>query len=117
MLRYIKAGLVVAVVRSGNFCFDLFFVEQAEGDRIQGRLPPCAVLDSDLARGRGGVFQIVAVLAVAERADCLFKIARLAVVFAAVVRADVITLGAYAVHEAVLMRLDDRFSAVVEAVN
>ena len=65
--------------------------------------PPCAIFYLDFARGCRGVGRKVAVLAVADRADRLFKVARLTVVYAAVVGANIVALGALAVRICVLV--------------
>ena len=103
MLCLIKAGPAVAVVGGGDDHAGIFLKEQAEGNFVQHRLPPAALLNLDFARGRSGILGIIAVLSVADRADRLFKVARLTVVYAAVVGANIVALGALAVRICVLV--------------
>ena len=75
--------------------------------------PPCAIFYLDFARGCRGVGRKVAVLAVADRADRLFKVARLTVVYAAVMRAGIAALGALAVNIGIMsVGLDNAFFTV-----
>ena len=103
MLCLVKAGLAVAVVGGGDDHACVFIIKEAERDCIKHRLPPVALFDLYFARGCRGVGRKIAVFAVADRAYCLFKIARLAVVFAAVVWAGIAALGAFAVYKCVLV--------------
>ena len=59
--------------------------------------PPCALFNFNSTCRLISVLCIIAVLSVADRADRLFEIACLAVVFAAVMGAGIIALGADAV--------------------
>ena len=75
--------------------------------------PPCAIFYLDFARGCRGVGRKVAVLAVADRADRLFEIACLAVVYAAVMRAGIAALGALTVNIGIMsVGLDNAFFTV-----
>ena len=75
--------------------------------------PPCAIFYLDFARGCRGVGRKIAVFAMTDRADRLFEIACLAVVYAAVMRAGVATLGAFAVNIGIMsVGLDNAFFTV-----
>ena len=113
MLCLIIARLRVGVVVCGDCHRDFFLIEYAERNGVQERLPPAALFDLDLARRCCGVGRKIAVLAVADRADRLFKVARLAVVYAAVMRAGVIALGALSVNIGIMgVGLDNAFFTV-----
>ena len=100
---FVIARLGVAVVLCGDFRLNLLLIEQAEGNGVQEGLPPGTLIDLDFTRRRNGIYCKIAVLTVADRADCLFKISCLAVVFAAVMWAGIIALGALAVNKCVLV--------------
>ena len=75
--------------------------------------PPCALFNFNSTCRLMSVLCIIAVLAVADRADRLFEIACLAVVYAAVMRAGVATLGALAVNIGIMsVGLDNAFFTV-----
>ena len=75
--------------------------------------PPCAPFNFNSTCRLMSVLCIIAVLSVADRADRLFEIACLAVVFAAVMRAGVATLGALAVNIGIMsVGLDNAFFTV-----
>ena len=82
---------------------------------MEKAFPPCAIFYLDLARGCRGVGRKVAVFAMTDRADRLFKVARLTVVYAAVMRAGVIALCALAVNICIVgVRLDNAFFTVAK---
>ena len=75
--------------------------------------PPCAIFYLDFARGCRGVGRKIAVFAMTDRADRLFKVARLTVVYAAVMRAGIAALGALAVNIGIMsVGLDNAFFTV-----
>ena len=77
--------------------------------------PPCALFNFNSTCRLISVLCIIAVLSVADRADRLFEIACLAVVFAAVMRAGVIALCALAVNICIVgVRLDNAFFTVAK---
>ena len=75
--------------------------------------PPCAPFNFNSTCRLISVLCIIAVLSVADRADRLFEIACLTVVYAAVMRAGVIALCALAVNICIVgVRLDNAFFTV-----
>ena len=77
--------------------------------------PPCALFNFNSTCRLISVLCIIAVLSVADRADRLFKVARLTVVYAAVMRAGIAALGALAVNICIVgVRLDNAFFTVAK---
>ena len=77
--------------------------------------PPCALFNFNSTCRLISVLCIIAVLSVADRADRLFKVARLTVVYAAVMRAGIAALGALAVNIGIMsVRLDNAFFTVAK---
>ena len=75
--------------------------------------PPCALFNFNSTCRLISVLCIIAVLSVADRADRLFKVARLTVVYAAVMRAGIAALGALAVNIGIMsVGLDNAFFTV-----
>ena len=115
MLCFIISCLTVAVVTSSDFHCNLFLIKQTEGYRIDKALPPCALFDLDLTDRFNSILYEIAVLGMANRTYRLLEIACFAVVFAAVMGAGIIALGADAVLICMGMRLYYCFVFVIEA--